>query len=224
MDVDYTTRYSARRKRLALTVMQDATVYVDAPAGTPAETVEAFVRRKSAWLYTHLLEGDTSAPKPFRHPWKSGRPVVYRGRSYPLLVTDDLISEPLTFKGGRFMLSRADIVQADELLEAWYKDRARERIGELIAQYSGQLGVEPREVRVVGMKNCWGSCTAKGTVSINWKLIKAPAFVLRYVVIHELAHLLQLNHSKDFWRIVAVQMPEFRRGKGWLREFGGEIL
>lgn len=214
MTVNYTTRYSARRKTLGLTVMEDATVFVDAPEGTAPETIESFVARKKAWLYRKLLPGDTTPTPPFRHPWKAGRPIVYRGRSYRLRVVDEA-AEVFSFHNG-FTLLRSALPQADELLEAWYKDRARERVAKLVHTYSDRLGVEAREVRVGELRSSWGSCTAKGTVTINWKLIKAPAFVLRYVVIHELAHLQQLNHSRDFWRIVSIQMPDYGRAKRWL--------
>lgn len=84
-------------------------------------------------------------------------------------------------------------------------------------RYALQLGVEYNDILISDLKYRWGSCTLKGNLNFNWRLIKAPQFVFNYVVIHELAHLIELNHSERFWNIMKVQMPNYLEAKEWLK-------
>ena len=85
------------------------------------------------------------------------------------------------------------------------------------------MDLYPRQVTIRGQKGRWGSCSSRGALSLNWKLISAPAFVLDYVVIHELAHLAHMNHSAAFWRLVAAHCPDYKRARRWLDDHQIEL-
>jgi predicted metal-dependent hydrolase len=85
------------------------------------------------------------------------------------------------------------------------------------------MGVEFNLAKITDSKYLWGSCTSKNNVNFNWRLIKAPMFVINYVVVHELAHLLESNHTSTFWNIVAVQVPNYQLAKNWLRDNGNTL-
>ena len=101
--------------------------------------------------------------------------------------------------------------------------RALECIRERLAHYAPRIGVEFGRVAVRDQKSRWGSCSSRHNLNFNWKLIMAPPEVLDYVVIHELCHLIEFNHSKRFWALVESQMPEYEVWKKWLKSHGSEL-
>lgn len=110
-----------------------------------------------------------------------------------------------------------------ENLEKRYRDAARQRLEERVAFYHGRTGGHYTAITVRDQKTRWGSCSSRGTLSFNYRLIFAPPQVLDYVVVHELCHLTHMNHSKDFWDQVASIMPEYKIYRLWLKEHGQEL-
>jgi predicted metal-dependent hydrolase len=124
---------------------------------------------------------------------------------------------------GRFVVTGATPNRASRLFREWYLDQARKHITPRVEQHARNLGVHFNRVLVSDLSFRWGSCTPKDNLNFNWKLIKAPMFVIDYVIVHELAHLLEHNHTDHFWRIIRVQVPNYLKAKNWLRE-NGELL
>lgn len=101
---------------------------------------------------------------------------------------------------------------------------ARELVGMVADEEAAALGVAFRQVQIRDQRTRWGSCSSRGTLSFNWRLVLAPFDVLDYVVVHEVCHLLQPNHSARFWRLVGERRPEWRVQREWLRSYGAELL
>lgn len=202
MTLEYTTKFSEKRKTLGLVVERDKSVVVLAPKGTTDSTIELFVEKKKFWLFEKINHSPKfGEPKP-ETPFISGKAIPYLGKNYKL----DVIKEPMegiTFKG-KFLLSQQNLQQGKAILEQWYKQKAKERITPLVERYANQLGVAYNDILISDLQYRWGSCTLKGNLNFNWRLIKVPQFVINYVVIHELAHLIELNHSERFWNIMKV--------------------
>jgi predicted metal-dependent hydrolase len=108
--------------------------------------------------------------------------------------------------------------------ESTARTAARELVSTLAAEEAGQLGVAYRRIRIGGQRTLWGSCSPRGTLSFNWRLVLAPAEVLDYVVVHEVCHLRELTHSRRFWALVEERRPHWREQRVWLREHGPELL
>ena len=106
----------------------------------------------------------------------------------------------------------------------WYRREARRRIEAVAAWEGGRLGLRPRSLAIRDQRTRWGSCSSRGALSFNWRLVLAPSGVLRYVVVHELCHLEELNHSSAFWRLVGDALPGFESERTWLRRHGHELL
>jgi predicted metal-dependent hydrolase len=100
----------------------------------------------------------------------------------------------------------------------------RELVAMLIDEEAPVIGVEPARVQIRDQRSRWGSCSTRGTLSFNWRLVLAPFDVLDYVVVHELCHLREPNHSRRFWGLVEQRRPEWRAQRDWLHEHGPELL
>ena len=105
-------------------------------------------------------------------------------------------------------------------MREWYIARAKERILPRVEKQARELSVSFGQARIVDNRYRWGSCTVRNNINLNWRLIKAPIFVVDYVIAHELAHLLEPNHTPRFWNIVKTQVPNMDRARDWLREHG----
>ncbi len=101
---------------------------------------------------------------------------------------------------------------------------ARELVSALAEEEADELGVAYRQIRIGSQRTLWGSCSARGVLSFNWRLVLAPFEVLDYVVVHELCHLRALDHSPRFWKLVERRRPNWREQRDWLREYGPELL
>lgn len=108
-------------------------------------------------------------------------------------------------------------------LEKRYREAAKEYFPKRAEFYAQQLGVSYDRIRIAEQKTRWGSCSSKGTLSFNWKLMLAPPKVLDYVVVHELCHLKEMNHSPRFWKLVEEMIPNYKEYRKWLKENGNTL-
>ena len=116
------------------------------------------------------------------------------------------------------------IHQVEKYLQYWYRSRARERLLEKVERYSKLIGVSSKGLRVGSFKSKWGSCDSRSKLAFNWNLIKAPHAVIDYVVIHELCHIIQPNHSKLFWQEVEKYDPVYKEHRAWLKQHASELI
>lgn len=117
----------------------------------------------------------------------------------------------------------ADSMKIQPLSEAeqrLYRDKAREIFEQKVSYYAQMMGVSYGRIAIRDQKTRWGSCSGEGNLNFNWRLIFAPAGVLDYVVVHELAHRKEMNHSPRFWKVVEDTMPEYRKYQKWVKENG----
>ncbi len=219
MKLNYSVVYSDRRKTVGITVERDRSVVVRAPRRATADQIERVVQQKKLWIYEKLRHPQKynlaeAKPKEF----VSGESILYLGRNYRLEIVDDDFAG-VRFENG-FCLSRQSQPDAQVFLEAWFKERAAEKITPLVREVAENLGVAYNRIMISDLQYRWGSCTPNDNLNFNWRLIRAPMFVIRYVVAHELTHLLEPNHTPRFWNIVHVQVPRYARAKAWLKAHG----
>ena len=112
--------------------------------------------------------------------------------------------------------------EGDPALERWYREQARKRIAWRTAYFARHMGVTYGRISIRAAKTRWGSCSAEGNLNFHWKLILMPPEILDYVVVHELAHRKEMNHSDRFWAEVERVLPDYRQRRAWLKEHGRE--
>ncbi|MCL6479228.1 MAG: M48 family metallopeptidase [Peptococcaceae bacterium] len=130
---------------------------------------------------------------------------------------------PLVMREGWFELLASEAERGREHFINWYKTKGLEWIQEDLEYYSRRVGVARPKVRIRELGYRWGSCSRKGVINLNWRIFMAPPVVVRYVLVHELVHLLEPRHNKAFWERVEMAMPEYRERKHWLDENGASL-
>ncbi|MEI6314214.1 MAG: SprT family zinc-dependent metalloprotease [Syntrophus sp. (in: bacteria)] len=223
MVLEYTIQRSAKRRKLTITVERDRSVVVHAPEGTSDENIRQVVASKRQWIYekTGHPQKYRNLPHPPGKELVSGESALYLGRQYRIELVNSGIAE--VHFAQHFFIPATQGEKRAEVLREWYVGKAKEKIVPRVTGHARELGVDVAGVKIVDNRYRWGSCTVKNNVSYNWRLIKAPMFVIDYVIIHELAHLIEANHTSRFWNIVRAQAPTMEKAKAWLKE-NGQLL
>jgi predicted metal-dependent hydrolase len=223
MDLSYTVQRSEKRKKLTITVERDRTVVVHAPSHASDDTIERVVESKRQWIFdkTRHEQKYQELPHPPGKELVNGESALYLGRQYRIEVIKDDSSD-IKF-AQRFMVPASHAARRKGAMRDWYIARAGEKIFPRVEHHAHNLGVEFKHAKIVDSRYRWGSCTLQDNVNFNWRLIKAPMFVIDYVIVHELAHLIEANHTPDFWNIVRTQAPTMDKARLWLKE-NGQIL
>ena len=179
------------------------------------------MREKRFWLYTKMAEKEARQQPLEAKEFVSGEGFPYLGRSYRLLLVDEQ-DVPLKLEAGRFKLARASAHQGREQFVRWYTEHARAWLKRRVTGWASRMGVEPAGVEVRDLGFRWGSCGKAGTLNFHWATILLPVSVVDYVIVHELAHLSEPNHTPEFWQRVERALPDYEQRKAWLAEHGGQ--
>ena len=220
MDISYSVKRSSKRTKITITVERDRMVVVRAPNNASDEAIARIVEAKRHWIYAKTGHGQKyeNRPHPPGKELVNGESALYFGRSYRIEIVNDE-TESIRFDQ-RFLVPASCACHKMGAMREWYIARAKERILPRVVKQARELGVSFGRARIVDSRYRWGSCTVRDNINLNWRLIKAPMFVVNYVIAHELAHLLEPNHTPRFWNIVKTQVPTMDRARGWLREHG----
>jgi len=220
MKIEYKIKYS-KRKTLNISVERDRSVIVRAPKNLSLDKIEEIVQSKRGWIKDKINHTQKYTIDLRAKEFVSGETLLYLGRNYQLLVIDEEF-EGVKFNHN-FVISKSNQENANRLFKEWYLTKALEKIEPLAKKYATNLGVSYNRCKISEMRYRWASCTPQNNILFNWRIIKAPLYVLEYLVAHELAHLIETNHTPKFWNIVSIQVPNYEKAKSWLRE-KGELL
>ena len=216
----------SRRRDVLLKALPGGETRVYAPSILPLKrTDELVLARMEELLAMHERLEDQLRENRLSRPVAEGSRICIEGGVYALKRVQ---GRPVGLKleGDTCILTLPQPDDEDAVraaLKAALSRRALERIRQRLDEYAPGVGVEFGRVAVRDQKSRWGSCSAKKNLNFNWKLIMAPEEALTYVVIHELCHLIEFNHSPRFWSLVRERMPEYEYWKKWLKAHGGEL-
>ena len=225
-----------RRKRMAITITSDGAIQVRIPQNVSYAEGIQFVNQKRQWIVKHQkavmeqmqknrAQGVNIQPA---HTFEDGDVFYYRGMPCTLCLrlNSHLTRVRIEKCGNQIVVTGPQLsrIQKKEIIEEWYKRNAKIRFQERCAYYAPMLKVHYQTIRVKNQKSRWGSCSSKQNLNFNWRLLMAPDVVLDYVVIHELCHLREMNHSKAFWSLVASVMPDYEKQEKWLKDETNGIL
>lgn len=204
-----------RSKRVAIHVEPDGRVIVEAPPHADIPTIHSAVVKRARWIATHVAAAAERQRHMIPREYISGEQILYLGRRYVLKVTQSDTGSPrVRLKGKRLEVTRKDISRnaVRAAVRGWYRVHARDYLDRRIGELSAVLPwVSQRPAfRLLEMTRQWGSCSPKGEIILNPHLIKAPRPCVDYVLVHELAHLKQHDHSAEFFALLDREIPEWR--------------
>lgn len=212
----------SRRKSFALVVERDATLTVRVPRNASLEAVKNVVHRKREWI-TKKQEHARKTFEPHKpKEFVSGESFYYLGDKYELLIVENP-GAPLVLRD-KFLLGKGHGGGAGAVFVDWYRRRATLKITERVEYWAGLAGLRHGGIRINSASKRWGSCGRNGGLNFSWRLVMAPHAALDYVVVHELSHLIHMNHSPDFWNTVRGFMPDYKIGEQWLKNHGHLLL
>jgi predicted metal-dependent hydrolase len=227
-------RISARARCVRIEVRSPQEVRLVIPRGVPLALAREFAASRRAWIRDKIAElvqrqpgAAQTGPRPLS--WNGEDRLPLRGVERGLrLVPAQLRRPQVRIDEDRISLFAPPALLAmPRQLERLLRDSLRrEATGDahrLLAAEAARLGVSYEGPRMADQKSLWGSCTPAGLISLSWRLVLAPPDVFRYVVVHELCHRIELNHSQRFWALVARQMPGYAPHRRWLREQGAQL-
>lgn len=210
------------RKTIAIIVNRDGQVIVRAPAQATKTQVQRFLDQKSNWVKRKQAEAfELSAQYP-PHTFAEGELFFFLGKTYPLRIVEDGKSG-VALSSDRFILSKGQVSQAKALFSAWYRHSAREILSDRVSQLADSYHISYRQLRITSARTRWGSCSSSGTLSFPWRLVMAPIDAIDYVIVHELAHFKERNHSRKFWSLVNEMMPGYQTWEQWLKNNGRRL-
>ena len=218
--VSVALRVHPRARNYRLTLAHGGRPVLTVPTRGHLRDATDFLHRQKDWLAGRLDRDSELCP------FVAGASVPLRGLNHQIVSRpalrgfveiQSLPSGPvLNVPGGPEHLARR--------LTDWLKAEALRDIDPAVAHYAAILEVYPKGITIRGQSSRWGSCSSAGRLNFNWRLVLAPPFVLEYVAAHEVAHLVEMNHSPAFWAQVSRALPDMDRGRNWLKAHGHQLM
>jgi predicted metal-dependent hydrolase len=220
-EIPYLLKRSPKRRTIGLRIDHRG-LTVNAPQRAADSRLEQVLRERSGWLFDKLREWQARQPAVFS--CADGETLLFLGsklvlrlmeggpRTPPRLQEDDTLVVTVSDAG--------DATAVRRKLEQWYRAEARRHFVQRLEHYAGRMGLTQGKVALSGARTRWGSCNSRGDIRLSWRLIQAPISQIDYVVVHELAHIRELNHSSRFWTIVEETLPHYAAAQRALKAGG----
>ncbi len=213
--IDAVLHCNPRARRYILRVAQDGSATITVPRSGSQRQALLFAKSKIDWIEEQRRQAKSeSGPR----PWKKGDDVLYRGRHHNLELDE-----------GSLFIHLADLViplsgngtDLRPCVETFLRNLSAGELPILTREFAARLGLRVGRISVRNQKSRWGSCSIKGNINLNWRLVQTPETVRDYIILHELMHLKQMNHSQRFWNEVEKVCPDYRMAEAWLRANSG---
>ncbi|MDS1008728.1 M48 family metallopeptidase [Clostridium sporogenes] len=211
-----------KRKTISIKIGKEFVIEVTAPLRTNEYTIEQLLKKEEKWIIKKIKK--LKEVEDFHG-------YYYLGQLYYLEIKEvKSLYFKLEVNNNKFIIYiNSDILKDNreviikDNLEKFYKKQAIDVLKERTDYYSNILKVAPKNIVIKNQKTLWGSCSSKGNINYNYKIVMAPLEILDYIVVHELCHLVYMNHSKDFWDLVESIIPDWKKRRNWLKENGYKL-
>ena len=211
----------SKRKTIALVVQPNGELLVRAPQRATRRQIDAMLEKHADWIIKKQAEVKAKQIANSLRQFTAGEHFFFLGQEYPLEFVN--ITKPKLNLNGNFQLAKSARGGAKALFEKWYKKEARRIFNERVAMYAKKHGFDVQKVKLSSARTRWGSCNSKGYINLTWLLVMAHIKIIDYVVVHELCHLREDNHSKAYWAQVGAIMPDYKMRRKWLKDNGHQF-
>ncbi|PNK59496.1 M48 family metallopeptidase [Psychrobacter sp. FDAARGOS_221] len=222
--IAYTLVHKDNARKLRIKVHPDERVEVIVPPNTTDDFVESSVKKRARWIWQHLQDFKSQTNRVLPRRYVSGEPQFYLGRRYVLKVVVDPDEAPnVKLVRGKLTVTLSEAIddadkrgkQVKSLLNNWYQQKAKTIFAErlTLALFQAHWVSASPSFKLLTMRKQWGSCSAQGNLVLNPHLVKAPKECIDYVILHELCHIAEHNHSERFWRLLTQVMPHWKQVK-----------
>ncbi|MDZ5473628.1 SprT family zinc-dependent metalloprotease [Bacillus sp. 31A1R] len=217
--IHFEIRYN-NRTSISIKIDGYGNVEVQAPKGTTEGKVIQLLEEKWDLILEKIKEQKDRMLGPQEKVYDHGESFLYLGRAYPIKIQADssITQDRVVFEGDqlRIYVKQLDDEKIKQALKRFYYQQCKGLVEKRIQIYQGYFKVKPRSIRITDNQSTWGTCDSKQQLTFNWRLAMAPLKVIDYVVVHEMCHLVHLNHDRSFWRLVGKIMPDYKEQEDWL--------
>jgi predicted metal-dependent hydrolase len=204
----------SKRRTISLTIDKNGNLLVRAPENLSINSIYQFINKKRAWI---IAKKNARLSRPVQvKEYKTGEKFLVFGEEYPLRIVDSKIG--VEFNRKEFIMNSEVASHGAVAMELFYKENSKAYYPGRVEMIAKKCGFSYKKVKVSNAFKRWGSCSSKGNINLAWRLLMAPVDVIDYVIVHELAHTIVMNHSPRFWQIVGKVMPDYRNKEKWLEE------
>lgn len=221
--ITYTLKRSSRRRSIGLQI-NDHGLTVSMPLRASEKWLHTVLQEKAGWVVNKLENWQTSkAPV---QKWVDGELIMFRGETFTLRTIVGRVKALPQIMSGELLIHVPETGKPlfiKKTILKWYKLEAQRVFSECVEHFAPLMRVVPREIKLTSARTQWGNCSAQGVIRLNWQLVTMPLPLIDYVVIHELAHLREMNHSPAFWRVVAGVCPDYVKIRKELRNWNTAV-
>ncbi len=209
-----------KRRSISIQFNVEGKLQIKAPHSMSDPHIKRFLLLKSSWIEKQKTKFENSLNWRIPQPIISEKRIPYLGQHYTIKCC---IAPALSvfFDKHTLIVAHPKGTSSEDLycfLIQWYKQQALEILSDRVAFFAHKLKVSPTTIRVKSLRSRWGSCSSLKAINLNWCLIKVPLDIADYVVVHELCHLIHMDHSQKFWDLVATIVPDWKAKRKWLHE------
>lgn len=210
------------KNRTSMSIHIDSNGYVEVhvPKGMSDERVILALEGKWDWIQQKLKEMKDRTHGPTVKTYEHGESFLYLGKEYPIQITQDteIQQDYAVFEEEKLhiFVKQHEDEKIKQALKRFYYQQCKMLVERSIKSYQNNFKVKPRSIKITDNKTNWGTCDSKLQLTFNWKLAMAPQKVIDYVVVHEMCHMVHLNHDRSFWRLVGKIIPDYEQQENWL--------
>jgi predicted metal-dependent hydrolase len=220
-------RRSEKRRNLGLIVERDGRVTASVPSAAKDSEILRLLQSRELWIHQALAKHGSRFPDQSTKNYVSGEGFHYLGRSYRLFIVKPSDSgnatPPLGFHQSRFFLRHDAKAGARDHFIKWYTEIGQRWLTDRLPPLARRVGVEVSGIRVKDLGFRWASCSKNGWLNFHWKTLQLPPAIITYLILHELCHLVEHNHSPSFWQRLRSVSPDHRKSERWLHENGSKF-
>ncbi len=209
-----------KRKSIGIHINPYGQIEVQAPKATSQEYVVQVIEQKWDWIKDQIKEMKDRMEGPQEKVYDHGDVFLYLGKSYPIVISEDseITKDYALLEDDKLHLyvKEQEETRIKQTLKRFYYQKCKALIAERIKLHQRNFKARPKSFVISDDQSTWGTCNSRLELTFNWKLAMAPMEIIDYVVVHEMCHMVHLNHDRSFWRLVGSMIPEYEKRQAWL--------